>query len=275
MTGYYLIIGGLVLGGLGGWLVFRGTQLTARADTEGLEKLVNNVFTEIKATRESINLQPTKSQSDTAGAGTKEVVAARNAQERLSEIEQDFSEKAASYIKNRDIKKLALDRQRLEDRARELELSKTYRPFLQGVIDDIRAATRAYQSEAHLPIQCNLKDLPINLWEGDLEWVELGTVEFPGKVVWGIALSIARPAAVARGIPYITLDVRDPRFKPGSSDQIRFNATPEQFFFTQYGGGIVAAAKAPDHVPLSSAKQSISTVIQALVEVQLSSLPPQ
>ena len=198
--------------------------------------------------------------------------ARRETQNQLSNIEQDFSTWASNYIKDRDLKKLTLERQKLEARGTEIELSKQYRPIFQHVIDGIRAAISAYNAKTGSDFNVQLNDLPSNLYAVDPSSLTLGTVVFSPNVKWTVGFYSERPATASR-LPYFEINIVSGQST--SQDQLRIYINPPNLTLTAWGGGVATAARLSTDYPINSASESVRTIVQQLIETQISSLPNQ
>jgi hypothetical protein len=239
------------------------------------------VATEVNKVLERIDaVQKTVASSSATGITTSPSVSApsanaasrRDAQQQLDDIDRNFSHWVSNFIKSRDLKKITLQNQQLEARATELELSKQYRPIFQRIVDGIRAAITAYNATTGTDFKAHLKDLPSNLYVSAPDEREFGTVVFATDVAWTVRFYSEKPARADR-LPYFQIDIRS-----GSAsveDQLRVYLNPPDLTIGTFGGGVVSAAKLSEKYPIASANQSTETIVQQLIETQISSLPNQ
>ncbi|HAF16298.1 MAG TPA: hypothetical protein DCK99_21890 [Blastocatellia bacterium] len=277
MSGNLVIVTGLVLIAIGGFLGFYGAQLNSRADnaqaSKGFKAGIDKVLNTIASVKQSVAVQGGASGAATPSTTIQQPLdseANKEAEKKLSNIEQDFSQWASDFIKNRDLKKLDLERQKLDARSKELEISKKYRPLLQYTIDVLKRVLQAYNATASAAFDIRLSDLPNNLYAVDTTVCEIGTVEFGSGVKWHVYVIVNKPAD-ERNSPYFQIDIQDPRIK--TSDVFRIEPTPPNFTVHSYGGGIAGVANKDTVGPLSSFESPIREIVQRLVETQISSLP--
>ena len=248
-----------------------GTKKTSQDTAETVRTEVNKVLQRIDAVQKDVVNGPKTSSSPPSEdiSGTPHPTK-RDAQQQLLDIDESFSRWAADYIKDRDLKKLSFERQRLDARANELSLSNEYRPIFQQFVDSIRAAVNAYNAKTDAKFRVDLRDPPANLYSTPQNTIELGAVFFIPDVHWTINIYGDKPARADR-LPYLYLDVQGkPRL---AEDQLRVQIIPPNLRISTYGGGIVSAAKLPETYPLSASSDAVKDLVQRLIEAQIASLP--
>ena len=196
---------------------------------------------------------------------------ATEAQQKLARIEEDFSRWASNFIAQRDIKKSELERSRLEERQKELEISRVYRNVFQYAVEVIRASITAYNSKAGTHFQLAIPDLPLNLYDvRDRPWI-IGTLDFGGGAKWTVRIWSERPADVAR-LPFLELVIENPGFQNPGPDLVRISIEPPNYNVVTRGGGLLAAVNLNAHEALDSYEKTLPGYLQTLIETQIASL---
>jgi hypothetical protein len=266
---------GIFFGAVSVGFLYYGTSLgnlRSNQDTaETVRTEVNKVLQRIDTVKESVAVHPSGVSGKTlVGTPVPEPASQRQAQRELDDIDRNFSTWASNFIKDRDLKKLTLERQQLDARAAEIELSKKYRPIFQRMIDAIRAAIAAYNAETRSDFKTDLHDLPSNLYVSRPEF-DLGTVTFTPDTKWTVSFFTEKPASADRS-PYFQIDIQGSGQSP---DQLRVFLSPSDLRIATIGGGIMSAAKLSQTYPTASANESAETIVRQLIETQISSLPNQ
>ena len=178
---------GICLGAASAISLSHGTHLssqkTSRDSTETVRTEVNRVMQRIDAVQRDIADRGSTAAPQSSSSPAPAALAQRQAQQELADIDQTFSKWAADYIKDRDLRKLSLEREQLDARATEIALSKEYRPIFQEFVDSVRAAIRAYNAKTGSAYEADLHDLPTNLYGSPSNTIEVGTVHFASDVL--------------------------------------------------------------------------------------------
>jgi hypothetical protein len=231
---------------------------------------VNKFLERIDTVEKNVAIQPASSPKGDSAAAAEATSARREAQQKLADIQNDFSQWAADFVKNRDLKKVELDRAKLETRGTEIQISKDYRPLFQHAVDTLRGIIDAYNKKAGTNFKVQLSDLPANLYIPDNLLCEIGVVDFGDDVRWRVYVYANKPAA-ADNPPFFNIDIQHPHFN--MNDAFRIQITPPNFKIIAYGGGVATAAKVDTTQPLDSFEVPIRSSLQKLVETQITSLP--
>jgi hypothetical protein len=276
MNGYLVISIGLVLVGVGGFLGFYGAQLNNRADnattSDTFNTQIGKVLGAIASAKEAVGREVPSG----SGAGLSTTpepatsAARREAQQKLVDIEQDFSQWASDFIGNRDLKRLELEREALETRTKEIQISKDYRPLFQYAVDALRGIIQAYNQKAGSNFSAQLTDLPMNLYLGDSLQCDIGTIDFGFDTKWHVYVYANKPPQTDNP-PFFQIDVQNLRFK--TSDAFRIQIVAPNFRLIGFGGGVAGAARIDAEKPLDSFQAPIRSSLQRLVETQIASLP--
>lgn len=266
MTGWLIIIIGLVLVAVGGFLGFYGAQLNNRADNARASKDFNSQIANVLSAIESAKEAASSSPPPAAGSSQ----ARTEAQKRLATIEQDFSRWASGFIAQRDLKKSELERTKLQERSKELEVSASYRKIFQSVIDVLRGAVDAYNSRAGTTFQVGLRDLPGNLYEVSDRPMEFGAVKFRDGIQWRVRLWSERPVHETR-LPHLDIVIEDP--SQAGPDIVQIGLILPDYTIAVSGGGIVTAANITARESLASYESTLRIHLQRLLETQIAALP--
>ena len=269
----WAILLGVLFAGLSAFFLYYGTHLAnQRSNHETAETVtseVQKVLDRIDSVGNSIATQsPSSIGGGSAQTGSPSSAARQEAQQKLADIQGDFSRWASEYIKNRDLRKLELDRQKLAARTEELKISNDYRPLFQCAVDALRGTIDAYNKKAGTDYRIQLIDLPTNLYPSESFFFEVGTIEFAGGVKWRAYISAQKPADPQRP-PLFQIDIQYPNFN--TNDAFRIEIQPPHFKLIGFGGGVAAAARLDTEQPLDSFQAPIQAAIKKLVETQISS----
>jgi hypothetical protein len=230
---------------------------------------VNKFLKRIDSVEKNVAIQPAPSSKADSAAVAETASARREAQQKLADIQNDFSQWASDFIKNRDLKKVELDRAKLETRGTEIQMSKNYRPLFQHAVEMLRGIIDAYNEKAGANFKVHLSDLPANLYLPETRSCEIGAVDFGHDLKWRMYVYANKPAA-ADNPPLLNIDIQYPH---AMSDSFRVQITPPNFKIIAYGGGVATAAKVDTTQPLDSFETPIRSSLQKLVETQITSLP--
>jgi hypothetical protein len=271
------IVVGVIFGAASLYFLAYGALLANRKDnqktTDTVRTEIGKFSAQIATVQQSVSVQPSGvAATGQTGTPSLNTASQRDAQKELTDIEGNFSQWASNYIKDRDLKRLGVERQRLESRGNEIGVSKRIQPIFQRAIDAIRAAINAYNAKAGSNFKTDLQDIPPNLYS-DPAPVQLGTVTFTPETQWIVQYYAEKPAALDRP-PYLYIDIKTEHFRQGE-DQIRIYPRENNLAITTFGGGIVSASKLAPNYPIATLNESVDTIVRQLVETQISSLPPE
>jgi hypothetical protein len=260
----------VVLGAGSLYIAYYGAQLANTADNDQTSKEVNkkfdSVLAEIAIVKKSLRTPP----NNVVGKAESLAPPHEAAQQKLANIEQDFSRWASNFIKERDLKKSELERTKLEERNKELEISRSYRKVFQEVIDILRAAVKAYNASAETNFDVQLPDLPVNLYDIHDQPTEIGNVKFRDGTRWRVRLWSERPVHETR-LPHLDLVIEDAAF--AGNDVVQIMLIPPDYTIASQGGGIVTAADLNTRKPIDSYQQTLRPPLQRLIETQIAALP--
>jgi hypothetical protein len=268
---------GVIFGAASLYFLAYGAILANRTDnqktTDTVRTEIGKFSAQVATVQKSVSVQPSGVVATTeTGNPSPNTTSQREAQKELTDIEGNFSQWASNYIKDRDLRRLGVERQRLEARANEIDVSKRIQPIFQRAIDALRAAINAYNAKAGSNFKADLHDIPANLYSDPAPF-QLGTVTFTPQAQWIVQYYAEKPATVDRP-PYLYIDIKTEHFRQGE-DQIRIYPRENNLVITTFGGGIVSASKLAPNYPIATPNESVDTIVRQLVETQISSLPPE
>jgi hypothetical protein len=105
---------------------------------------------------------------------------------KLNQIDREFTEWAAAFVKNKDRRKLEVEQRRVAVMKSELDRSEVWRPVMELVLRTIAGAVRAYASQTGMKVEVHLPQLPSNLFDKSVEYT--GKVVFREDVAWLLQL---------------------------------------------------------------------------------------
>lgn len=275
MNGWVVIVLGLVLVGVGGFLGFYGSHLNNQASNDAasvtLTEKIGEVLAKIAEAKNSVQ-NTTTSPTQSNAADSKRSADQDIKKKKLDNIGEDFSFWAAGFLKNRSAKKLELDRLRETSKIEEKRISDQCRPIFQYAIEVLRGSMAAYNSTAGTNYATALKDLPANLYETDGESFDVGTIQFSTEAIWRVNVGVYRPPRDnSPPVFFVTI----PSVKVGeSSDSFRIEVRPTMLVLQTGGGGIAGTANVDSTPLISSYQVPLRAALERLLEAQITSLPP-
>lgn len=154
-------VAGVVLIALGTLLIAVAQRRDSTADVRRIEATVQQKITEVHRDINAARALPAGSQ----------------ATKKLDEIDHAFSDWAASFVKNREHRKLEVEQNRVADLKKQLDNSELWRPVLELALRTIDGAWNAYAAQTRTSVQVRLPQLPANLYDK--------TVKYGGEVTFG------------------------------------------------------------------------------------------
>jgi hypothetical protein len=272
----WAILLGVLFAAASAYFLAYGTHLANRrnnAETADTVRTELAKFSERVATvQKSVSVQPSGvTGTMETGKPSPNAASQRQAQQELADIEKDFSNWASNFIRNRDLKKLELDRQQLEARTTEMEISTKYRPLFQYAVDCLRGIINAYNEKAGSKFKAEFHDLPSNLYPHDNLIFNAGTIDF-GDANWNFYIACNKPAD-PNNPPIFQIDIHNAGIS--SSDSYRIQIFPGRSLFQlfAFGGGVATAAKIETSHSLENFEEPMRSSLERLVETQISYFP--
>lgn len=188
--------------------------------------------------------------------------------EKIQQIEQEFINWAADFLKNRELRKVEMARTELDSVDAQLRVSDEWRPIFEYVLKTIDSMTKAYNAESGETIKIDFPALPPNLYSE--EAIKYGgTVIFPNKAVWHI-LFLASSPPKKENPPSMYVDFS----KEGDSVRLisyfLISYLNEKSFRSYITGPDVPTAEGIESIyPLDSYRESLEIIMQRLFEAQL------
>jgi hypothetical protein len=105
---------------------------------------------------------------------------------KLDEIDHAFSDWAASFVRNREQRKLEVEQSRVADLKNQLDDSELWRPVLELALRTISGTWKAYAAQTRANVQVRLPELPANLYDRSVNYG--GEVTFGTKGHWLLEL---------------------------------------------------------------------------------------
>jgi len=275
MNGWFVIITGLVLVGVGGFLGFYGSHLNNRADNETASQTLNDkigeVLTKIADAQSAVpTSSPTPIGAPSAQRPKSNASAQQDTRKELETIRQDFTDWASQFLHNRTAKKLELDRLRADAQTEAKRISDKCRPAFQYAVDVLRGSIAAYNSTAGTAYKATLKELPDNLYDTEGNSFNVGAIEFTPEIAWRINVQVYRPPRDASPPVFFILI---PSGKSGEpDDNFRIEVRPTTLLLQTGGGGIAGTANVDGTPDISSYQKPLRTALEHLLEAQITSL---
>jgi len=247
----FSIIVGILLNALGTGIMVYGQLVKSKVDSAEVSRVlqdkVDNVLKRIDEVREG--------EKDEASAG------------KISQIEQEFKNWAAKFLKNRELRKIELERSKLDSVDVQLRVSNEWRPIFEYILQTIDSLARAYNAESGESVKVDFPPIPPNLYSDEARNYG-GKVIFPNKVIWSIGFSSIKP----------------PRERHPPSMKIYFQIEEERLFYSYLsienfdkksflvrldGSNIPTAEGIEGLYPFDLYRDSVKTIMQRLFEAQL------
>jgi hypothetical protein len=163
-------VAGVVLIALGTLLIAIAQRRDSTADVRRIEATFQQKIAEVHRDISAAKALPTGSQ----------------ATKKLDQIDHAFSDWAASFVQNRERRKLEIEQTRVADLQTQLDKSEIWRPVLELFLRTVSGAARAYSLETGSSITAHLPKLPPNLYDRAARYN--GRVVFSKTVNWRIEL---------------------------------------------------------------------------------------
>lgn len=249
--GFYIIVG-ILLYAFGTAMIVYGQYVKNKVDSakvsQVLQDKVDDVLKRIDEVRE----------------GEKDEASDRN----ISQIEQEFKNWAADFLKNRERRKVELARTELNSVDVQLRVSDKWRPIFEYVIKTIESLAHAYNIESGKIIKVNFPPLPPNLYSEAATNYD-GEVVFPNKVLWSVVfLSIKPPRKNHPPSMYISFTREGDRGYLRSYIEIA-DFDKNTFRITLNGQNVPTTEGIEGIYPFDSYRESLKTIMQRLFEAQL------
>lgn len=171
----YMILGILVLAvgtGLSAYLINLSTVLSSKDSQK-------EVLNKIEETRQQI--------VDAKGAPNVD-------RKEIEKIEDEFNSWADDFVKNKELKKLELEKEDINTKGNRIALNAKWKPHLDAFFSSIKNILDAYNKRTGDNINYNIPQLPDNLF--DPAAVEYqATITFRPDIKWSISLTPAAPLA--------------------------------------------------------------------------------
>lgn len=245
-------IAGILLTAFGTGIMIYGQLVRSKVDSAEVSQVlhdkVDSVLKRIEEVREG--------EKDKASAG------------KIQQIEQEFQTWAAEFLKDREQRKVELQRTQLDSVDVQLRVSNEWKPVFEYVLKTIAAMAHAYNSESGETIEVDFPPLPSNLYSEEARNYG-GKVVFPNKVLWRVAFLSSKPAR-QEAPPSMYVDFKIEGDRDCLNSYFSITNLDGKSFRSYIIGPNVPTAKGVEGIyQLDSYRDSLKTVIRSLFEAQL------
>lgn len=249
----FSIIVGIMLNALGTGIIVYGQQVKSKGDSAEVSRVlqdkIDNVVRRIDEVREG--------EKNEASDG------------KIGQIEQEFKDWAAEFLKNREIRKVELARSELDSVDNQLKVSNEWKPIYEYVLKTIESLVQAYNAESGETIKVNFPPLPPNLFsEEAINYV--GKIAFLNKVVWHIKFSSSNNPPRKGDAPWMIIgfSMEGEPFKYNSHLMIS-RLGGNMLNINLDGPNVPTAEGVEGYFPIDSYRDSLKTIMFHLFEAQL------
>lgn len=182
----YIIFGILILvagTGFGTYLMYVGSGKSSAVSQKELIDKIEETRQEIAEAKNSTN--PDK--------------------QKIEMIENEFNSWANDFVKNKDIKRLELEKESIDTKGSRIALSNIWKPRLDTFFLSIRNIIDAYNKQTGDSISYEIEKLPENIFDPSAE-VYTAKVIFSPDVVWVMTVTPALPLADDQ-MPIVTISI--------------------------------------------------------------------
>lgn len=248
----FSIVAGILLTAFGTGTMIYGQLVKNKADSaevsQVLQDKVDSVLKRIEEVRE----------------GEKEEVSSG----KIHQIEEEFKNWAAEFLKDRERKKLELAKSGLDLVDTQLNISNEWRPIFQYVLTTIESLASAYNMQSGETIEVDFPPIPPNLYSEEASNYN-GKVIFHNNFYWHISLRSSKPAK-KNNPPRMDISfhmgkehyLRDSWLMIGDYDA-------KSFMITINGSNIPVTNGIEGTYPFDSYRDSLKRIICRLFEAQL------
>ena len=232
---------GIVVVGFGTLMMLWGQLAQSKADSKSLEKKIEEV-------KETIAKAKT-------GSGD----------QGISKIQSEFDKWAEDFIRTKDQQRVTFQRERLAKQDNDLRLSAIARPIYQDVVVTFRGAIGAYNSKSKRRIECELPDLPNNLFAKYSGWIEFGkdkywfielleTSPHDQKDPPGLWVSLGRGKTSGPSMQYVNIAV---------------SADASTVGFSEHGNDVLVIPEMKDTLKLTSDRSNLRSIMTKWLGAQI------
>jgi hypothetical protein len=241
------IIVGVLLVALGTGVMIYGQWTKSKADSTALETKVDGVLQRIDSIR-SGTTDPTK-------------------EAELAQVEDDFTQWATDFLRNREQKRIALQRSGLASVEEELRVSAQWRPIYQYVLDTVTNLARAYSAATNEPVVVSLPPLPDNFYGTRISDYG-GKVAFPNKIVWHVGFRSDERARADQG-PNMLIFIGTDDFVQSLDSRVQLYPLRDKLIITCAGERVPLIEGVESEIPVSAYHEPLKAALQRLFEAQL------
>jgi len=246
--------------GLGGWLIWYGSQLDSRQTAQRIEDQI----AELKSRATADPGAATNSPSKGTAAGKPPVVPS----EAVQQIDDQFRNWAKEFLSNKERARLRFKEREIATSKKQLDMGQAYRAYYERALLNLRTVASSFKAEG-VPLKVKTHGLPENIYSPFRADLLLGD-----EPLWAMETS---PRNSAPDLPpRITL--RRTRTKGLAPDYISFSFGDHlqnqleggKDMLTVFSDGPVGLLLNQDHtVPLDSFDHELQQILRAIVEYEL------
>lgn len=187
---------------------------------------------------------------------------------KIQQIEEEFKNWAAEFLKDRERKKVELARSKLDSIDMQLKVSNKWRPIFEYVLTTIESLAHAYNTQSGETIKVDFPPLPPNLYSEAASKYG-GEVIFPNKVVWSIAFLYGEPPR-KEDPPSMYVEFKLEGDRRYLNSYLSIKDFDEKSFGTYLTGPNVPTAEGIGGIyPFESYRESLKSIMRRLFEAQL------
>lgn len=163
----WLIILGIVVIGFGTYFIYLGTDLNNQKSQENLVKKIEQT----QSTIENLKNLPKDDSLKT----------------KIVDIENEFHKWADEFLKNKETKKLLVEKQKLSSKEKRINLSDKWLPGYIAFFDVLKKSIDAYNYKTNSKIEYNIPSIPRNIFV-DFEKEYSCFIIFKVDVIWELII---------------------------------------------------------------------------------------
>ena len=163
----WLIIIGIAVIGFGTYLIYLGSDRTNKKSQDEIINKIKQTQAEIKNIKDSSNTDSIKS--------------------KITEVEDEFHKWADEFLKNKQSKKLSIEKQKISSIEGRIKVSNIWLPGFRAFVNVIKNSIPAYSEKTGIDIQCDLPKIPEDILINSTK-PYLGNIIFSPNVFWEIVI---------------------------------------------------------------------------------------
>lgn len=239
----WITVGCIVIIGVGTYLLYYGQSVSGG---KILDDKVNKALNDMRSIRDN-TIDPDRKES-------------------LIKAESDFRDWANTFMKNKSDLKAAQSKSMLLEMDKKIDISRKYRPLLQGVLNDLIESINAINQHYPEKIIVDCPSLPDNLFDGINKYK--GTILFGKHAKWEIMLYYDPKQII---FPSLDISLYAPADAKNRVDYYSVWGFKNDKIVTSIGGKYIIDSGniVIIDIDLKEARQSLRKSVQKLLEAQL------